>query len=309
MTLSSPSGSASTRVTEGWSADASSSSAAGGSWAKRWRATAAVLMRLSSRYWLQTPPRSGRSTRARKDGMTLRSSSSMRPAYSRPRERVGPHAQEQLLVGLPGRVHADVGHRRGRQHAAGGVERLGPHGLAPHEVGVPRRLGVAHAVVIGHAAEHVAVGVEEAVEVAHVARAEVRAADVGIAVVAEAPLDPGVVGDVAGRLLEVAGDAPPLEDLGEEVRRLLAGQVDAAQLGDRVVAVLDEHLLVERLGPFEPDRGVDAASPSMSSSPTNSSRNRRRSDFAEREYLAKSAPFTTSGRLTSANTGPSRLVK
>src|SRR5262245_20369070 len=40
----------------------------------------------------------------------------------------------------------------------------------------------------------------------------------------------------------------------------------------------------------------------------NSSRSRRRSDFGEREYRAKSAPFTTSGRLVSAKTGPSRFV-
>src|SRR5204863_4144099 len=41
----------------------------------------------------------------------------------------------------------------------------------------------------------------------------------------------------------------------------------------------------------------------------NSSRNSRRIDFGEREYRANSAPFTTSGRLISANTGPSRSVK
>src|SRR5439155_3982600 len=41
----------------------------------------------------------------------------------------------------------------------------------------------------------------------------------------------------------------------------------------------------------------------------NSSRKSRRSDFGEREYRANSAPFVTSGRLTSPNTGPVRLVK
>src|SRR3954452_2604370 len=50
-------------------------------------------------------------------------------------------------------------------------------------------------------------------------------------------------------------------------------------------------------------------SPVMSRSPTNSSRNSRRRLLSEREYRANSAPFTTSGRLTSAKTGPSRLVK
>src|SRR5918996_5362947 len=48
------------------------------------------------------------------------------------------------------------------------------------------------------------------------------------------------------------------------------------------------------------------ASPTSSA---NSSRNKRRSDFVVLEYRAKSAPFTTSGRFTRANTGPSRFVK
>ena len=46
-----------------------------------------------------------------------------------------------------------------------------------------------------------------------------------------------------------------------------------------------------------------------SRSPTNSSRKRRRRLLCVREYRANSAPFTTSGRLTSANTGWSRFVK
>src|SRR3954469_12460972 len=50
-------------------------------------------------------------------------------------------------------------------------------------------------------------------------------------------------------------------------------------------------------------------SPLVSSSPTNSSRNRRRRLLWVREYLANRAPLTTSGRLTRANTGWSRLVK
>src|SRR5947207_11240514 len=49
-------------------------------------------------------------------------------------------------------------------------------------------------------------------------------------------------------------------------------------------------------------------SPAISRSPTNSSRNRRRRLLADREYLANSAPLTTSGRLTRQKTGRSRLV-
>ena len=98
-------------------------------------------------------------------------------------------------------------------------------------------------------AEHVAVGVEQAVHVADVAGAEPAGEHGRVAVEAVAAAEPGVVGDVAGALLEVAHQPAPLEHLGEDVRRLLAGQVDAAELGDRVVAVLDEHLLVERPRP------------------------------------------------------------
>src|SRR5690606_27215346 len=39
--------------------------------------------------------------------------------------------------------------------------------------------------------------------------------------------------------------------------RLLAGKVDAAELGDRIVAVLEEHFVVELLRASEAHRGVD----------------------------------------------------
>ena len=69
---------------------------------------------------------------------------------------------------------------------------------------------------------------------------------------------PVVVGDVAGRLLEVGHEPAPLEHLGEHVRRLLAGQVHAAELGHRVVAVLEEDPVVELLGAPQSHGGVDA---------------------------------------------------
>ena len=78
-----------------------------------------------------------------------------------------------------------------------------------------------------------------------------------VAVEAVAAADARVVGDVPGALLEVAHQPAPLEHLGEDVRRLLAGQVDTAELGDGVVAVLEEHLLVQLLGTLEADRRVD----------------------------------------------------
>ena len=78
-----------------------------------------------------------------------------------------------------------------------------------------------------------------------------------VPVEAVAAAEAGVVGDVPGALLEVAHQPTPLEHLGEDVRRLLAGQVHAAELGDRVVAVLEEDLLVQLLGAFQADGGVD----------------------------------------------------
>ena len=111
--------------------------------------------------------------------------------------------------------------------------------------------------VVGDRGEHQAVGVEQAVHVADVAGAEAAGEHGRVAVEAVAAAEPGVVGDVAGALLEVAHQPAPLEHLGEDVRRLLARQVDAAELGDRVVAVLDEDLLVELLGPRHADGGVD----------------------------------------------------
>ena len=80
-------------------------------------------------------------------------------------------------------------------------------------------------------------------------RRRVLGAELLVAVVAiAAPRRVGqglVVGDVAGRLLEVGGQAAALQHLGEDVRDPLAGQVGAADLRDRVVAVAHEDALVE----------------------------------------------------------------
>jgi hypothetical protein len=56
-----------------------------------------------------------------------------------------------------------------------------------------------------------------------------------------------VVGDVAGRLLEVGGEPAPLDALGEQVRDVFEGDVRPAELRHRVVAVLGEHPVVELL--------------------------------------------------------------
>ena len=190
--------------------------------------------------------------------MTLRSSVEHQPGV-RPRlgQRVGPHAQQQGLVGLAGAVDAEVRQRGRRQDPAQGVEGLGPDGLPVHEVGVARVLRVDLAEEVDEDGHQLGVGVEEPVHVAHVAGAERAGEDLGRAEEPIAAADAGVIGDVAGRLLEVGGEPPPLEHLRQEVRRLLAREVHAAELGDGVVAVLEEDAVVELLGPAQADGRVD----------------------------------------------------
>ncbi len=172
-------------------------------------------------------------------------------------QRMGPHAQQQGLVALAAAVDAHVGQRGCRQDAPHGVERLGLDGLPVDEVGVGRVLRRLVPEELLHLRRQAGVGVEQAVEIADVPGAQRPGHDFGIPVVAVAPAQAGVVGDVAGRLLQVGHEPAPLEHLGEHVGCLLAGEVDASELGDRVVAVLEEDAVVEPLGPFEPDRRVD----------------------------------------------------
>ena len=172
-------------------------------------------------------------------------------------QRVGLQPQEQRLEALPAAVDADVGQRPSRKDPPGGVEGFGTCGLPEHEIAVGRVLLDRGSDVIGDRAQHVAVRIEHAVHVADVPRAQPAGEHRRVAVVAIAPAEAGVVGDVAGALLEVAHQATPLEHLRQHVRGLLAGDVHAGQLGHGIVAVLDEHLLVQVFGPLEADRGVD----------------------------------------------------
>ena len=122
-------------------------------------------------------------------------------------------------------------------------------------------------------------------------------------VVTPPPVEPIGVGDIAGRLFEVRHQAPPFEDLGQNVRDVFAGDVRAAELRDRVVAVLAEDAGVELFctrHAASPPELTALLTPGSATLSANSSRNSRRSDFAEREYRANSAPFTVSGRLVSA---------
>ncbi len=160
---------------------------------------------------------------------------------ARLRQRRGQQPQDQLLVGLAGGVDADVAERRRRQQPAQQVERLGPDRALPGAL----RFAVAARPALGRPGldrgQRARVDAEDLVHRRAEPRAQLLVAVEAVAAVGQRL----VVGDVAGRLLQVGGEAAALQHLGEDVGDPLAGDVGAADLGDRVVAVADEDALVE----------------------------------------------------------------
>ena len=130
---------------------------------------------------------------------------------------MGPHAQKQHLVALPGPVDAEVGHRCCWQDAAQRIEGLGPDGLAPHHVCIVRALWIPQTEVFAHDGQQAGVCIEQPVHVTDIARAQRRGEHIGVSVVAVSPVDPIVVGDVTRRLLEVAHQPAAFEDLGQDI--------------------------------------------------------------------------------------------
>ena len=164
---------------------------------------------------------------------------------ARLRQRRGHQPQDQLLVGLAGGVDADVAERRRRQQAAQQVQRLGPDRAPPGALGLAVAARPALRRPVLDLLQRARVDPEQLVH-----RAPELGAELVVAVEAVAAAGHRlVVGDVAGRLLQVGGEAAALEQLGEDVGDPLAGDVGAADLGDRVVAVADEDALVELRGP------------------------------------------------------------
>jgi hypothetical protein len=93
-----------------------------------------------------------------------------------------------------------------------------------------------------HARQHRRVGREQAVHLLLVGGPELR-----IAVIAVPERRHRlVIGDVARALLEVARQPRPFEHLRHDVRHVLAGDMRAAELSHRVVAVADEHPVEQR---------------------------------------------------------------
>ena len=180
--------------------------------------------------------------------MTLRSSvEHERGAGADLGQRVRAHAEQQLLVPLARPVDPDVGHGRRGQEAAEGIEGLGPDGHAVDRLGVAVGPREARGEELAHARQPGRIGLEGPVQRGHIALAQ-RAGQLVGDVIAPPALGPIVVGDVAGGLLEVGHEPAPLQHLGQEIGRALAREVHSAELGDRVVAVLEEDALVQLLG-------------------------------------------------------------
>ena len=167
------------------------------------------------------------------------------------------HPQQQRFERLSRAVDADVRRCGSGEHSTHGIERFGPGGRAVHELAVVGATLDRRPDMVGDELRALAVRIEDPVEVADVAGAERAGEDRRVAVVSVAAAEPTVVGDVPRALLEVAHQPPPFEHLRQQVRGLLAREVDATELGNRVVAVVEEHPLVELLRSIEPDRRVD----------------------------------------------------
>ena len=80
--------------------------------------------------------------------------------------------------------------------------------------------------------QELCIGVEHAVHLSHVAGTERRLENRLVTVVPVVPRrKPAVIGDVARRLLEIGHEPSSLEDLCEQVRRLLTGEMDRRPAG------------------------------------------------------------------------------
>ena len=165
------------------------------------------------------------------------------------------HSQQQRLERLSAAEQSDVRGRSGRQQAAERVEGLGANRGPVHAVRVGGRFGIFRAEVRFHPRNPARVGRERGVERAHELVSHWRASDLRRHV--EFPLPVRTIGvrHVTRRLLEIRHQASPLEHLGQDVRRAFARHVRAAELRDRIVAVLAEHARIQPIGPLDADLG------------------------------------------------------
>ena len=214
-----------------------------------------------------------------------RSVASRRHSGSSLRRQLG----DQVLEGAAVAEQAEVGQRAGGQQAAQQVERLGAGRRLPRPIGLARpRAGSARGSRCVSGSMQAAVGLEQ--RVARPARSPgAPAPGRGGRGAAVRPWP--VEAHVARRLLERRdADAAVLQRLGGQRRDPLDRHVGARQLGHRVVAVADQHPLVELLGAPHRDHVVvgPACAPASRSKPEsgslmNSSRSTRRRLFSVRE--------------------------
>ena len=164
------------------------------------------------------------------------------------------HLGDQVLEGPAVPEEAQVGERAGRQQPAQHVERLRPGGRLPGAIRLSLLEWEPFADGPGQGFDQLAVGLEQAVGGPLVVRmSELRAAMVEVAAVRTRSIEP----DVPGRLFERRdADATVLQRFGRQGRHALDRDMSACQLGDRVVAVADQHTLVELLGAADGDHIV-----------------------------------------------------
>ena len=103
-----------------------------------------------------------------------------------------------------------------------------------------------------------AVSVEHAVHVADIASAKRAPQHCWVAVIAVATAQTCVVSHIASALFEIRHEATPFQNLGQQIRSLLARQVNTAELGDRIIAILHKDSFVELLGTSHADGGINA---------------------------------------------------
>ena len=104
--------------------------------------------------------------------------------------------------------------------------------------------------------DQVGVGIEEGIHRRSVVSLYGGSDELSRHVVAVAVAELPVVEDVPRGLLEIRSEPAPLEDLGENVGRLLTCDVRPTQLGHGIVSELCEHSVVETLCLLQPDGRV-----------------------------------------------------
>ena len=183
-------------------------------------------------------------------------------------------AHYQRLPGLPTCVHAHVGRGGRGQHAAHRIQR--PGAKRTHSCSIVGRWCLCGHEVVTHHGVQACVGGERIVKYLLVAAQQIGvSSNAGRPHILPAAVQLGVVGHVPRGLLQIAGQAPPLDDLGQHVAHALDGHVRATQLRHRVIPVIGEHPLEELAGPVGSDLG-----------PTR----RRRAAAAGNELVQKDAP-------------------